>query len=467
MSNATNQPELRLMLYPSIARAILSWNAYVARSPLRRLGHAALVAAATSLLAKVLGFAKEVVVAAVFGLSGALDIYLVAFVLIGMPLSILLNAVQTALIAHLASGLDAGAAASRFTATCLLTLAVLAVLLPIWLWALPHVLPWLASGFSPDKRQALETALFWLIPYYFLNGFNLLGYGVLQAKGRFLANGLLPAATPVVIMLAVLVWGSSGGWQVLAVALVAGSATECLLLLVALSRLGMFSWRFFVPNRPGLKGVEAIFSATLALLPGTLVLAFMPLVEQAIAAALGEGSNAALAYGYKLPAALQGILLTGIGITALPYFSAQIGRGNHAYSLHSLNKITGWLLAGGVLLVLPLGFFSSEIAALLYQRGAFDAAATGRVAPIQFAYFMQIPFALVAMLGIKTLAALNLNGLLSLYTGLGVLLQSLLAYALASTFGLPGIAWAAVIVSALLAIASYLTARRSLRHLSR
>jgi putative peptidoglycan lipid II flippase len=170
-----------------------------------------------------------------------------------------------------------------------------------------------------------------------------------------------------------------------------------------------------------------------------------------------------LAYGYKLPAALQGILLTAIGITALPYFSAQIGLGNHAYSLHSLNKVAGWLLAGGALLALPLCFFSSEIAALLYQRGAFDAAATGRVAPIQFAYFVQIPFALVAMLGIKTLAALNLNGLLSLYTALGVLLQALLAYAFASNFGLSGIAWAAVIMSALLAIVSYLTARRSLR----
>ena len=451
------------MLSLPISRAILRWNTYAARSPLRRLGHAALVAAATSLLAKVLGFAKQVVVAAVFGLSGALDIYLVAFVLIGMPLSILLNAVQTALITHLSSGLDADAAASRFSATSLLTLAVLAVLLPIWLWALPYVLPWLASGFSPDKRQALETALFWLIPYYFLNGLNLLGYGALQAKGRFLANGLLPAATPVAIMLAVLVWGSSGGWQVLAVALVAGSAIETLLLLVALLRIGLLSTRI----HPIHNGIGQIIKVSLALLPGTFILALGPLVEQSIAAAMGEGSNAALAYGYKLPAALQGILGTAIGITALPYFSAQIGQGNHAYSLHSLNKIAGWLLAGGALLALPLGVFSSEIAALLYQRGAFDAAATGRVAPIQFAYFMQIPFVLMVWLGVKVMAALNLNGLLSLYTALGVLLQALLAYALAARYGLPGIAWAAVIVSALLAIASYLTARRSLRHLSR
>lgn len=451
------------MLSSFIFSAFRRWNAYAERSPLRRLGNAALVAATTSLLAKILGFAKEVVVAAAFGLSGALDIYLVAFVLIGMPLSILLNAVQTALIAHLASGLDADTAASRFSATYLLTLAVLAGLLPIWLWMLPYALPWFVSGFSAVKRQALEAALYWLIPYYFLNGFNLLGYGALQARGRFLANGLLPATTPVVIMLAVQIWGTLGGWQVLAVALGVGAAIESSLLLVALSKLGLLSARIrFNP-----KGMDKIIVASLALLPGALMLALGSLVEQSIAAAMGEGSNAALAYGYKLPAALQGILLTAIGITALPYFSTQIGQGNHAYSLHSLNKVAGWLLACGTLLALPLCFFSSEIAALLYQRGAFDNSAIERVAPIQFAYFVQIPFALVAMLGIKTLAALNLNGLLSLYTALGVLLQALLAYALASNFGLPGIAWAAVIVSALLANISYLTARRSFRQQSR
>ncbi len=443
-----------------LARRFVAWHAWADASPLRRMGRAAMVAAATSLFARILGFLKEIVVAASFGLSGELDIYLVAFVLIGMPLSILLNAMQTALIAHLAAGLEGNTAARRFTATCLLTLALLALVLPLWLLVLPDLLPWLAAGFSPRKREALEVALLWLVPYYFLNGFNLLGYGALQANGRFFANGLLPAATPLAIMLGVFAWGAAGGWNLLAVALSLGSAVESGLLLIALGRLGLLAW----PDN--LKVASPIALASLALLPGTLVMAFGPLVEQAIAASLGEGSNAALAYGYKLPAALQSILVTAVGITALPYFSAQLGRGRHAYSLHSLNKLALALLASGALLALPLAFFSAEIATLLYQRGAFDAFATARVAPIQLAYFIQIPFALVAMLSIKTLAALGRNGLLSFYTALGVLLQSLLAYGFATYRGLPGIAWAAVLASALTAMIAYLTARSTLRGLS-
>lgn len=446
-----------------VARVTSRWNAYVARSPLRKMGHTALVAATTSLVAKSLGFIKEVVVASIFGLSGALDIYLVAFVLIGVPLSVLLNAVQTALITHLAgASLTPNEEASRFVATGLMTLACLVVLLPIWLWALPYALPWLASGFSLEKRQALETALYWLIPYYFLNGFNLLGYGVLQAKGRYLVNGLLPTATPVVIILALLVWGAVGDWKALVVSLVIGSAIESLLLLATLYRHGQFGFQY----RLDIKGINPIMMSSLALLPGSIMLTVGPVIEQAIAAAMGEGANAALAYGYKLPSALQGILLTAIGITALPYFARQLGQNDSAYCLHSLNKLALWLMAGGVLLILPLSFFSSDIVGLLYQRGAFDAGATTRVAPIQFAYFMQIPFALVAMLGIKVLAALKLNWLTSAYTAIAVLLQAVLAYALSARFGISGIAWAATMVTALLAAASFFTARLTLLKLS-
>src|SRR2546427_182923 len=124
------------------ASAVVRWRAFVERSPLRRLGHDALVAAMTSLVAKGLGFIKEVLVA----------------------------------------------------------------------------------------------ALFWLVPYYFLNGVNLLGYGVLQARGRYLVNGLLPSGTPILTILILLAWGATGNWRTLTTALVVGTAFECVVLLVVLHR---------------------------------------------------------------------------------------------------------------------------------------------------------------------------------------------------------------------------------------
>lgn len=445
-------------------RAATRWHAWVGRSPLRRLGHSALVAALSALLTKALGFAKEVIVAATFGLSGALDVYLVAFVLIGAPVSIVLNAAQTALISNFSrAGLSPDDESGRFASISLLVLAVLAILLPLWLWALPSALPWLASGFGAEKREALEAALHWLVPYYFLNAFNLLGYGVLQAKGRYLTNGLFPAATPLTIMIVLVAFGGTG-WEILVVSLALGSAIETLLLFVALYRPGQTT-RFTMPGRLNIKAIEPLIIPTMALMPGTVMLTVSPVIEQAIAAALGEGTNAALAYGYKLPAALLGIVVTSVGITVLPYFAQQLTQ--PAYCLHSLRKLVRWLTLGGALLVLPLGLFSTEIVTLLYQRGAFDAASTQRVAPVQMAYFAQIPFALLAMLGVKAMTALGLNGLISVYTAVAVLVQISFAYVLGTYYGPSGIAWAATLVSALLATTTLLTAQTTLVKLSK
>lgn len=442
---------------------VASWSVFVGRSPLRKMGHSALVVASASLVARGLGFIKEITVAGYFGLSGALDIYLLAFVLIGFPLSILLNAVQTALISqlsgHTRSTMEAG---QLYTATALRTLAGIAVLLPLWLLLLHPMLPWLASGFSLEKRQSLETALLWLIPYYFLNGLNLLGYGTLQAKGRYLANGLLPTATPLITILMLAVWGTMNNWHIMVYALDAGTAAECALLLFILQRNGLLK----LPRLHNVPGLHAVINASLALLPGTLMLAVGPVVEQAIAASMGEGTNAALGYGYKLPAALQGIFVTAIGITVLPYFANLIGQNRVGYCLHSLEKLAFWLLAGGIALALPLAAFSGDIVALMYQRGAFNAAASAHVAPIQVAYFVQLPFVLVAMMGIRTLAALGHNGLMSAYMAGSVILQGTLAYGLGLHFGAPGIAWAATLVSALLAVTTFLTARAMLHRLS-
>src|SRR5690606_34550811 len=97
-----------------------------------------------------------------------------------------------------------------------------------------------------------------------------------------------------------------------------------------------------------------VWTQTIALIPGTVMVAVVPMVEQAIAASLGEGTNAALSYGYKLPSSLASISATAIGITTLPYFASQVARGEFKYCLHSLDTVGRWLFAAGVIFVVLL-----------------------------------------------------------------------------------------------------------------
>lgn len=393
-----------------------------------------------------------------FGLSGELDIYLVAFVLIGFPLAIMLNALQTVFIARLASSQEQDGEPRLHGVAVVCVLPILALVLPIWLYLLPQVLPWIASGFPAEKIRALETALYWMTPYYFLNGLNQLGYGVLQAKRRYFWNGVLPAITPLLTLLILLAVAETGTWQLLAASLVAGMSMEAMLLLLLLRRFGALG----LPRGSDWRAIRPLLTGSAALLPATLTGAVVLLVEQAIAASLGEGSNAALAYAYRLPTALQSLVVAAIGVTVLPYFSSLIAQRQHAYCLHSLNKLYILLGLGGLAIAFPLLFFSNEIIVLMYQRGTFDGSDVLRVVPVQTAYFAQLPAALLAILGMKALAATGRNTWVStIAIAIGVL-QCLLAYALAKRLGLAGIAWAATLASALVAATAYFASRASL-----
>lgn len=407
-----------------------------------------------------MGFIKEIFVASVFGVSDALDVYLLAFVLIGFPLSILLNAIQTVMISSLAAARNnTERTGETYTSTLLVTLLAVGALLPIWLFALQALLPQLASGFPPEKLAWLESALVWMIPYYFLNGLNLLGYGVLQARQRFIQNGLLPVLTPLITIPIVYTYGGTHAWEMLVIALTAGALLEFVALNGMLARAGLF-------RRPDFRSSELarILQNGKVLLPGTLIMALGPVAEQSIAASLSSGAVATLGYGFRLPAALNGIVVTAIGITVLPYFAALLADGKAGYCLHSLEKIGRWLLFLGLIFAAVLAFMSEIIVTLIYQRGVFDAAATARVYPIQQVYFLQLPFALLAMLGIRTLVALGRNGIVSLLTAIAVVMQIVLAWSLSTYFGTVGIAWGVTVASAFLAVTTFLWSRRFLKN---
>lgn len=408
--------------------------------------------------AKSIGFVKEILVASVFGVSDGLDVYLLAFVLIGFPLSILLNAIQTVMISALASARDGKGQGVTYVSTTIVTLLAIGVILPVWLAVLDTLLPYVASSFSPEKLEWLETALIWLIPYYFLNGANLLGYGLLQARGRFFANGLLPAITPLVTIPIIYFYARIGAWEALVIALTVGSLLESVVVNVLLARAGLL-------GRPNFHAPELVrvLRGSKALLPGTLILALGMVAEQAIAASLGNGAVAALGYGYRLPAALNGIVVTAIGITVLPYFASLLAEGKAAYCLHSLEKIARWLLFLGLLLAVALASMSETIVGVIYQRGAFDTSAAASVYPIQQAYFFQLPFYLVLVLSTRMLAALGRNSVVSVLAVVAVSIQIALAWSLGTRFGPAGIAWAATFSYAVWAGASFLWARYFLR----
>ncbi len=344
-----------------------------------------------------------------------------------------------------------------YSTVALVTLTLTVIALPVWFLLLDQLLPLLAVGFAPDKLLQLKQALWWLIPYYLFNGLNLLGYGVLQASQKFVLNGFLPVLTPLATILFVLLHAPSDDWMVLVTALNVGAAAELLVINIVLFRARLLALPTYCRAE-----LATVFRGARSLLPGTLVLAVSPVAEQSIAASMGSGAIAALGYGYRLPAALSGVLVTAIGITVLPAFARLLAEGQQSYCRHSLEKAGRWLLLAGLLLACVLALLSDTIVTQLYQRGAFDVAASARVIPIQQVYFFQLPFALIAMLALRTLAALGRNSAVSLLIMATAVIQIALAWSLGQVLGPMGIACAATTASMFTAVAAFVWARRQL-----
>lgn len=394
--------------------------------------------AAITAVAKAVAFAKEAVVASAFGVGASMDSYLMALVVISFPCGVLLNAAQTVFIRDYVRVLEVRgeAAASRLLRVAFAGLMLcLTALLVVWLLALPAILSLVGHGLTAGQRALVSANVWRLIPYYYLNGINLLGYGVLQARKSFLRAALIPIATPLVIMAVVGLRGADLG--VLIGALTLGSAIESLLVLFLILKTQVWS-----AGSGGEVREESRLLAwgTLVLSFGTLVSGLSPVIEQTIASTLGHGAISALGYASKLSATLNSLLTTAVGVTSLPYFAQRLALGDAESCRRFFVRYAGVLAVAGAGIAAVAVLGSEPFVRLAFQRGEFTAQDTVRVTALQQAYLWQLPGALVTMVATRYLAAQGRFRTITAGTMMMVPLTGVLQWGLAATWGAFGLA---------------------------
>ncbi|HLY53468.1 MAG TPA: lipid II flippase MurJ [Steroidobacteraceae bacterium] len=408
----------------------------------RAAGHPAMRAATgfatITAVAKAVAFAKEAVVASAFGVGTSMDSYLMALVVISFPCGVLLNAAQTVFVRDYVHVLEVRGegAASRFLRVAFAGLLLcLTALLVVWLLCLPAILAVVGHGL-PGSQRALVSANVWrLIPYYYLNGINLLGYGVLQARKSFLRSALIPIATPLVVMAVVALRGAD--LRVLIGSLTVGTGVETLLVLLLIIRAQ-------VASRAAEPGVwsesRRLALGTLVLAAGTLVSGLSPVIEQTIASGLGHGAISALGYAAKLPATLNTLLTTAVGVTSLPYFAQRLALGDLESCRRFFLRYAGLLAVVGLAIAAAAVLGSEPFVRLAFQRGHFTATDTLTVTALQQAYLWQLPGALVAMVATRYVAAQGRFRTITAGTMMMVPLTGLLQWGLARAWGPFGLA---------------------------
>jgi len=406
--------------------------------------------AALTSVVKALAFVKEAVVAGAFGVGSSMDSYLMALVVIGFPSGVLINAAQTVLIREYVQILEAQgerAAAGFLRSAMLAMLAVLTAVLIVWLVALQAILAVIGHGLAPGVRSLVSANVYQLVPYYYLNSINLLGYGALQSRKAFLRAGLIPAATPLCVM--ALVAAAGADLRVLISALTAGTMVETALILLPLKDSLRLFPRAAARARPA---VREFVLGTLFLAPGTLVSGLLPVIEQTIASGLRHGTISALGYAAKLPATLNSLLTGAVGVTVLPYFARRLLSDDAESCRRFFIRYVALVTLSGAVIALVAVLGSGPFVRLAFQRGQFSEQDALLVASLQRAYLWQLPGALAGMAALRFVAAQGRYRAMSLGNLLIVPLTGLLQWLLSVRWGGVGLAFGISVGTALSAV---------------
>lgn len=429
----------------------------------RRIFAAMLTVGGFSMMAKLMGATKDLVVAARFGTSDSLDAFLTAFVLPLFATQVISGSFNTALMPTFirVRERDGHERAQRLLSNALAfsagLLAVVALLLGL---ASPWILAALGSGFRPEKLAVTRTLFLTLLPILIVSGVSTTWAGVLNASERFALAAVAPILNPLVPMAALLVAGRGASLPALVGGTMVGYCAEAAVLGWRLRKLGYRlrpRWAGFTDE------LRQVIGQYLPMAMGALLMSGTALVDQGFAASLGSGRVSALSYGNKMVSFTVGIGALSLGTAVFPHYARMVAVRDWTGVRHTLRTYARLTL----LLAIPgtaVLFFSSEpLIRLLFQRGAFSAADTHVVGQVQAYYLLQVPFYLVTTLMVRLLSSLGANHLLMIAAAINLFFNVLLDWLFMRWMGVAGIALSTACVYAISTTFVAVTLSRHLR----
>ncbi len=339
-----------------------------------------------TMASRVLGFLRDILIAAYLGAGPVAEAFVVAFSLPNMFRRFFAEgAFNMAFIPLFSKKVENGDGALEFARDALSGLTTILIFLTV---AAQFAMPWLvlamASGFADDARFELTVSFARItFPYILFISLAALLSGVLNATGRFAAAAAAPVLLNIVLSGA-MIWAAQTGADVgraLVWGVPLGGIAQLALLWWAAARAG---YRL-IPRRPRmtpeLKRLAII--ATPAALAGGVVQVNLLVGRQV--ASFFEGSIQYLNLADRLYQLPLGVVAIAIGVVLLPELSRRLAAGDDQAGRDAMNRAAEFALlltlpAAVALIVIP-----APLVSVLFQRGRFsaeDAAATALVVAI-------------------------------------------------------------------------------------
>jgi putative peptidoglycan lipid II flippase len=371
----------------------------------KKLGKAAGAVSGMTLLSRVFGFLRDMVIAMAFGSSASADAFFVAFRIPNMQRRILgEGAVTAAFIPVFTETLTqkGESAAWKMTANLFNILFITLSLVSLFILVFsPAVITVFAPGFldEPGKFELTVKLTRWMAPYLFFIGLAAFCMGILNTLKVF----ALPAATPILqnisMILSVLIIAPLMDEPILglAIGVLMGGALQLLIQLPAVIKKG-----FCFKKTLNFKQEEVIKIAKLMgpVILGLAVYEINIMIDTLLASLLPGGSISYLYYGNRLVQLPLGIFAVALGVALLPTLSGQAARGDLKELVQTLSFSIRLVLFITIPATVGLIIMREPIVNTLWERGEFLASTTEGTA-IALLYYS---IGLCAYSGIKIIA---------------------------------------------------------------
>lgn len=344
---------------------------------------AAWIIAFVTIISKLIGFLRDVVIANFYGAGMVSDAYFYAYQIPAISIILLggiggpFHSAVVSVFSKIIPDFNAKAPENvnklfnTFLTSSFLVFLVLGVLVFAFSDIIMKVI--IANG-TPELIHLASLHLKIMAPVLVVGGVVGIYYGVLITYKEFLIPNISPILMSVAIIAIISLVHHDNSGVVLALATTVGALCQFVYQLPKLKSLGFkFRPNLQVFNNPEYKNIlELLFPAILSSTVGQVYI----YVDMFFASQLQEGAWSAIGYANRLFQFPVGVLVTAFLVPLFPIFSKLVGEKDYDNVRYYFNKGVGLLNFVAFPILVLIILLATNAIQLIFQRGAFNEVAT-------------------------------------------------------------------------------------------
>jgi putative peptidoglycan lipid II flippase len=347
----------------------------------KKITKAAAVVGSATLMSRILGFLRDMLVAGFFGATATIDAFYVAFKIPNMLRELFAEGSISAgfvpvFTEYLTNESKEEAKKLSDTIFTFLTLVLLAVIFLGIIFA-PYIVTLVAPGFRDNASQFSLTVTLTRImfPFLLFIGLAALSMGVLNSLRSFAAPAIAPIMFNVVIIIAVLyVLGYfTSPILILAAAVTIGGLFQFLVQVPSLMKRGVMFRFSYLPGHPGMKRVLKLIGPIIF---GLAITQINITVDSILASFLTAGSITFLYLGTRLMQFPLGVFSTAISTAVFPSMATYAAKDDTEGLIDTVSFGTRLAFFITIPAMVGLVTLAVPITNILFQRGEFTASDT-------------------------------------------------------------------------------------------